>query len=38
MDMEEVYLSQINEHLKKLNELQKTNNDLLIELLQKLSK
>ncbi len=38
MDMEEVYLRQITEHLKKLNELQETNNDLLNELLQKLSK
>ena len=38
MDMEEVYLRQITEHLKKLNELQETNNDLLSELLQKLSK
>ena len=38
MDMEEVYLQQITEHLKKLNELQETNNDLLTELLQKLSK
>ena len=38
MDMEEVYLRQITEHLKKLKELQETNNDLLNELLQKLSK
>ena len=38
MDMEEVYLRQITEHLKKLNELQETNNDLLTELLQKLGK
>ena len=38
MDMEEVYLRQITENLKKLNELQETNNDLLTELLQKLSK
>ena len=37
MDMEEVYLRQITEHLKKLNELQGTNNDLLKELLQRLS-
>ena len=37
MDMEEVYLRQITEHLKKLNELQETNNDLLDKLLQKLS-
>ena len=34
MDMEEVYLRQITEHLKKLQE---TNNDLLSELLQRLS-
>ena len=38
MDMEEVYLRQITEQLKRLNELQETNNDLLNELLQKLSK
>ena len=38
MDMEEVYLRQITEHLKRLNELQETNNDLLNELLNKLSK
>ena len=38
MDMEEVYLRQITEHLKKLNELQGTDNDLLTDLLQKLSK
>ena len=38
MDMEEVYLRQITEHLKKLNELQGTNNDLLNELVLKLSK
>ena len=37
MDMEEVYLRQITENLKKLNELQETNNDLLSELLQRLS-
>ena len=37
MDMEEVYLRQITEHLKRQNELQEANNDLLIELLQKLS-
>ena len=36
MDMDEVYLRQITEHLKKLNELQETNNDLLKELLQRL--
>ena len=38
MDMEEVYLRQITEQLKRLNELQETNNDLLNELLNKLSK
>ena len=38
MEMEEVYLRQITEHLKKLNELQEANNDLLTELLQKLGK
>ena len=38
MDMEEVYLRQITEHLKRQNELQETNNDLLNELLNKLSK
>ena len=37
MDMEEVYLRQITEHLKRQNELQEENNDLLRELLQKLS-
>ena len=37
MDMEEVYLRQITEHLKKQNELQEANNTLLRELLQKLS-
>ena len=36
MDMEEVYLRQITEHLKRQNELQEANNDLLRELLQKL--
>ena len=36
MDMEEVYLRQIAEHLKKQNELQEINNDLLKELLQRL--
>ena len=35
--MEEVYLRQITEHLKKQNELQDANNDLMKELLQKLS-
>ena len=37
MDMEEIYLRQIAEHLKKQNELQETSNDLLKELVQKLS-
>ena len=37
MDMEEVYLRKIAEYLKKQNELQETNNDLLKELVQKLS-
>ncbi len=37
MDMEEVYLRQITEHLKRQNELQEANNNLLRELLQKLS-
>ena len=37
MDMEEVYLRQITEHLKKLNELQDANNDLMKKLLQRLS-
>ena len=37
MDMEEVYLRQITEHLKKQNELHEENNALLRELLQKLS-
>ncbi len=36
MDMEEVYLRQITEHLKKHNELQDANNNLLKELLQRL--
>jgi hypothetical protein len=36
MDMEEVYLQQITEHLKRQNELQEENNKLLKELLQKL--
>ena len=35
MDMEEVYLRQITEYLKRQNELQEANNDLLKELLQK---
>ena len=37
MDMEEVYLRQITEYLKKQNELQEINNDLLKELLEKLN-
>ena len=37
MDMEEVYLRQITEYLKRQNELQEKNNDLLRDLLQKLS-
>ena len=36
MDMEEVYLRQITEHLKRQNEQQEVNNELLRELLQKL--
>ena len=36
MDMEEVYLRQITEYLKRQNELQEANNDLLKELLQKM--
>ena len=36
MDMEEVYLRQINEHLKRQTELQQANNELLRELLQRL--
>ena len=35
MDMEEVYLRQITEFLKRQTELQEANNDLLKELLQK---
>ena len=35
MDMEEVYLRQITELLKRQNELQEQNNKLLKELLQK---
>jgi len=35
MDMEEVYLRQITELLKRQNELQEENNKLLKELLQK---
>ena len=37
MDMEEIYLRQIAEQLKKQNELQEINNDLLKELVHKLS-
>ena len=36
MDMEEVYLRQINEYLKRQTELQEANNELLRELLQRL--
>ena len=36
MDMEEVYLRQITEHLKRQNELQEENNKLLKELFQNL--
>ena len=36
MDMEEVYLRQITEYLKRQNELQESNNELLKQLLQKL--
>ena len=36
MDMEEVYLRQITDHLKRPTELQEANNELLRELLQKL--
>ena len=35
MDMEEVYLRQITEYLKRQTELQAANNDLLKELLKK---
>lgn len=35
MDMEEVYLRQITEYLKRQTELQEANNDLLTELLKK---
>ncbi len=37
MDMEEVYLRQITEYLKRQNQLQEDNNALLHDLLQKLS-
>ncbi len=36
MDIEEVYLRQITEHLKRQIELQEANNELLKELLPKL--
>ena len=36
MDMEEVYLRHITEHLKRQTELQEANNELLKQLLQKL--
>ena len=36
MDMEEVYLRQITEYLKRQTELQEANNELLKELVQKL--
>ena len=36
MDMEEVYLRQITEYLKRQTELQEANNELLRELVQKL--
>ena len=35
MDMEEVYLRQITEHLKPQIELQEANNELLKQLIQK---
>ena len=35
MDMEEVYLRQIAEYLKRQTELQEANNDLLKQLIQK---
>ena len=37
MDMEEVYLRQITEYLKRQNELQEKNNNLLHDLLKMLS-
>ena len=36
MDMEEVYLRQITEYLKRQTELQEANNDLLKQLLKKM--
>ena len=38
MDLEEVYLRQIDQKLKRQNELQEENNELLRELLKALSK
>ena len=38
MDLEEVYLRQIDQKLKRQNELQEENNELLKELLKVLSK
>tara|TARA_S200000501_G_scaffold277295_1_gene261124 strand:+ start:181 stop:297 length:117 start_codon:yes stop_codon:yes gene_type:complete len=38
MDLEEVYLRQIDQKLKRQNELQEENNELLKELLKALSK
>ena len=35
MDIEEVYLRQITEYLKRQTELQEANNDLLKQLIQK---
>ena len=35
MDMEEVFLRQITEYLKRQTELQEANNDLLKQLIQK---
>ena len=35
MDMEEVYLRQISEYLKRQTELQEANNELLKQLIQK---
>ena len=35
MDMEEVYLRQITEYLKRQTELQEANNELLKQLIQK---
>ena len=38
MDLEEVYLRQIDQKLKRQNELQEENNELLKELLKALNK